>query len=238
MLEFVTKLSSVTYRWTFSRMLATLPGPGTEGFGLLSRELNPFGIKAAKVVLEQPSNRLGDIGWNISLIDDRVAVRIFYEAFEVIIDFIDSIHEIEDSEALKKIAETVIKASKKIDADADKGQAKIWWRAHVELQGQDVDQFLAEHLPRSNVDKRLIPEAFSYKFKWVDLVAIQEPRIIIARSLLFPQSVYIDFYSEYGEPAEPSRHTSQFNKDALRAIEELGLHPKQALMEGRENERI
>src|SRR5215208_5456605 len=106
MQEYTVAHTSLNCRWTFSRILPSLPVPGTSTFPVLCRELLPYGISASGIGLEAPTTFLSDVKLGISLLGGRVTLVLNYEWFELdVTDLYEG-----DETALVKIMEVLFTA--------------------------------------------------------------------------------------------------------------------------------
>jgi len=222
MREYTVEQSSLIYRWTFNNLLSSLPGPGTTVFGALCRELRPYGISPSGITLDAPTTRLDDVILAISLFDERVKLRLSYGWFEL---SVDDLYE-GDEVALVKIVEALFKVLKEIDANADQGRTYINIYAHLSLSPLEADLFLHDHLHGGKAIADLIPDAFAYKLKTNNTAEAQDLRIVVAKSLRFPNALFVSFSSEYPIPGPPSQVAEQISKDYQQSLALLGLKPK------------
>jgi hypothetical protein len=219
MIEATIEKASITYRWTFERILWVLPGPGTPIFAALSKALHPYGIPPSAIVLEAPTSKLDDVILGISLSDPRATLRLSYGWFELDVnDLYD-----EDIPALIKIVELVFAALSEADEDVHRGRATFHHYAHISLSAPDPEAFLAEHLPLSRSVSGLIPDALAYKPTLSGRVDIQEMRAVITKSLAFNNAVFIQFTVEYISSGTPAQSAERFTQDHLHILELLGL---------------
>ncbi len=227
MREYTVEQTSLTYRWTFDKMLPSLPGPGDPEFAILCRGLRDYGISPSGISFSEETGRLADVTFDISLLDDRVTLRLSYGWVEL---FVSNLYE-GDETALVKIAEAVFKALLEVDKSANQGRARIGYLAHLSFSPLDTEAFLREHLRGGETVPDLIADAFAYKLKWSGTADVQEPRVVVAKSLLFPSALYVEFSVEYGTPDKPAQTAERVRQDSQRVLTLLGLTPR-AVVEG------
>jgi hypothetical protein len=95
---------------------------------------------------------------------------------------------------------------KEVDEEVDKGRVNITYRAHLSLPPAQTIPFLHKYLT-ANISN-LEPDAFAYKVHMKDATDIQDSRLVMAKSLLFDNALYIDLAVDYiidGKPLEPGQ---------------------------------
>jgi len=219
MREYIVEQSSLTYKWTFQRMLPSLPGPGTPAFAELCKELHPYGISPSRVTVDTPSIRLSDVTVGIGLLDNRVALRLTSSAFEL---WLDELLE-DDEEKLIPIADLVFTALSSIDADVVQGDAKLRISSHLRLSPLENDALLREHIKFFESVPHFIPDAVVYKIDFGQDSNAQELRIAIANSHVYPDSIFVDITADYKGPISNAQLAEQMNTDYERIIGTLGL---------------
>src|SRR2546423_10127461 len=122
MREFVVKQTSLNLKWTFERMLPSLPGPGTEAFSKLAKALHPYGINPSMVMVDAPSSRLGDVTLTISkLLEGRLGVRITCNDVEFFLDE----YLVDDDEKIALLLNEFFTALKVVNEEANKGSGFV-----------------------------------------------------------------------------------------------------------------
>jgi hypothetical protein len=92
----------------------------------------------------------------------------------------------------------------------------------VRLVSNDLEFFLRENLGGIDVPHpNLLPEAFSYSFVWPDAPDTLNPRIVVARSYVYDEALFLDFSCDYRMSSEES--SIHFDKNFTRALAELRL---------------
>jgi hypothetical protein len=181
-------------------MLPSLPGPGTSAFARLVKGLDSFGITPEGVSVDAPSSRLSDVVLGIVLLEKRVAVRITSGSFDL---FVTSLF-VGDDESLIEIANLVLAALREIDPDVNEANLKVKTSSHLSLITTDVDQFLSEHLKLGAAITGLVPDAAAYKVSSMENLHASDLRIVIAKSIGYTNSVFVDMTASYADapPAE------------------------------------
>src|SRR5258705_12633134 len=115
MRAYTVEQTSLSLKWTFHRMLPSLPGPGTPGFADLCKGLHPYGLLPAAVTVDSPTTRLGDLYIGIVLLDNgRLTLRLSCSGLEL---FLKELF-IGDEEILVQIVDLVFVALSSIDSEA------------------------------------------------------------------------------------------------------------------------
>ena len=221
MIEFRAEQSAATYRWTFDNILAALPMPGTKMFSTLCRELGPYGISPTGISFESPTSFLSDVVYRVGLLDGRVALRISYSGFELIVDSLLQ----GDDELLVKIADSVFVILREVDANASLGKPEVGLTSHLTLLTTNLDAFLREQLPKANGQLNFIPEAFAYGIQPKDSTDKREFRVIVMRSVRFKNAVFINFVLASKDPESPARSAEVMSAESERTLALLGLKP-------------
>jgi hypothetical protein len=199
-------------------MLPSLPGPGTLPFAKLVKGLAAFGIEPSGVTLDAPTSKLSDVALAIVLDEKRVIVRITAAAFNL---YVTSLI-VGDDEALVQIGELILNAVKEIDADADKADITIRTSSHLKLLSADVDDLLREHLALSNSMTGFTPDAAAYKAGSGPGINSSDLRIVIAKSVGYVNSVFVDLNRNYSS-APIADLAGWANADFEVIMERLGL---------------
>lgn len=214
--------SSLSYRFTFNRVLVMLPGPGSPAFSVLSRSLVPHGFSATGVTIETPSQRLSDVSVSISLLNDRVLLKLCYGWIELFTGDLLT----EDIESLVAILVAVFAGLQEMDSDTGRGRTRVISTAHLRLSPSDANSFFGDHLGQKT-QPALIPDAFAYKIKTGEAVTgveeILDSRIVIARSALYSNALFVEFSIEYTGSSNPSVAAEVVRNAYYRALEWLEL---------------
>lgn len=219
MLEFTVLASSLTSRWTLDRILPSLPSPGTQGFLRLCNDLKPHGFTTRGYLAESPTGRLSDVVLTISLLQEKVKLRISYEWFELTTDALYQ----DEIDQLVSIVGKVITVLKEVDPEMRLSRALVNIREHVSLATGKVDQFLADHLKwnRGLTEfNQLIPDAFAYN---LTDGSTEVERITVARSLIYKDALFVDVYCDYPPPGDPQQLADRFARDYGRILGLVGL---------------
>jgi hypothetical protein len=219
MLNYEIQEATIIYRWTFNRMLTYIPGPGTAPFTTLCRRLQPHGISPSEISVDAPSSRLSDVMLAFALLGNRVLIRINLAWTEIFAKELAP----EDIPALFEIGDALVTTLKEIDEEVDKGRINITYRAHLTLPPSQVTPFLHKYVTANIPD--LEPDAFSYKVHLEDAIDVQDSRLVVAKSLLFDNALYIDLVANYiidGKPLEPGQ---RFENDLESVLALFELEP-------------
>ncbi len=223
MVKYTVEHSWITYRWTFDTILLGLPVPGTPAFSTLCRELRPYGISPTEISLETPSAFLSDVLYRITLLDRRVILRISYSGFEMLVDPLIQ----GDEELLVKILDSVFSVLGEIDANVNSGKAEVTLYSHMTLLTTEVDTFLRKHLPETNTESNLIPEAFGYSIKPSDTSDMSEARLVILKSERYNNAIFVNFSFTYIASEKPAQTSERVSRDSERALALIGLNQSQ-----------
>ena len=219
MREYTVEQSSLNFKWTFQRMLPSLPGPGSPAFVELCKGLHPFGINPSTVTVDAPSSRLADLNLGIGLLDNRVIVRINSVGLELIVrDLL-----VGDEEKLIPITDLVFIALKAIDADVIQGQATLRTYSHLKLAPGEYDLLLREHVGFPERAPAFSPHAVIYNVQPEADSRAKEITVTIAKSLAHIDSLFLDISADYDGPIPPSELAEQMNLNGERIVEMLGL---------------
>jgi hypothetical protein len=216
MRKYVVEHTTVNCKWTYDRILPSLPGPGTPAFAKLVKALHPFGISAEGVLLDAPSTSLASVTLTISLMKRRVLARITAEAFELIVNGLLE----GDDPTLIKIADSIFTALGEVDAESEKGHALVRISSHLKLNPDDLNDIMSEHLITRSPG--LIPDTAIYTVK-LDGTEAEDLRLLVTKSLGFDSSLFIDLSANYRLSKEPTRVAQLANTDFERVVELLGL---------------
>lgn len=219
MREYNVEHSSVECQWLYKRMLPSLPGPGTPAFANLVKGLESFGIEPSGVTVDAPSSKLSDVVLGLVLLEKRVVVRITASSFDL---FVTSLF-VGDDNSLIGIADLILKALQEIDPDADKADAKIRTSSHLSLVAADVDEFVGEHLVLRPSMTGLVPDAAAYKLNSKENIHSSELRLLIAKSIGYANSIFVDVNRSYSDAPTAATLASWANSDFEVIMEMLGL---------------
>jgi hypothetical protein len=210
-------------------MLPSLPGPGSPAFAELCKGLHPYGINPSNVIVDSPSSRLADVTVGIGLLDNRVSVRISSGALELFVKEL----LVGDEEKLIPITEFLFAALKSVDDDAVQGQATLKTSSHLKLPAGEHILLLREHIRFPEDIPAFAPEAIVYEVQPDPDSRATELKVVIAKSLTYANSLFVDISAEYGGPIDPSEIAKQMNSDGERIIETLGLKEQADLSESK-----
>lgn len=192
MREYTVKQSSVTWRLTFRDLLSSLPVPGTDAFDELRTLLKPFGMTAEKFSVEAPSiqaqaTRLSDVRVVISLFQDSVIVKFNYDALEITIPAVTG----DVAESALSVAVLVLPCFEGLEI----ASTSIESASHLELESKDPQAYLGERIITQ--DASIAPDAFAINFMPLDDSPVTNCRIVVARSVKYESSVFVDFFGVY-----------------------------------------
>ena len=199
-------------------MLPWLPTPGNKGFQSLSKGLSAHGLVPAGIELEAPSSRINDVVFTMSLLEDRLKLRLSYGWFEFLIS---NLYE-GDEPALIEIANQLFTTLREIDNELRHGVGDYRSYAHLKLRPSQADDLMKENLGRG-VSSTLVPDAFAYQLAWEGLHERDRARIVVAKSLQVDEGLFVDLTINYVSPDEPAQMVERINRDYDRALELLGL---------------
>lgn len=222
MLGYEIEEATIIYRWSFNRMLSYIPGPGTSPFKTLCRMLQPHGISPSEISLDAPSNRLSDIILAVALFGGRILIRFNLAWAEVYAKELAD----EDVTALFDIGDALVTVLKEVDEEVDKGRVNITYRAHLSLPPYQTTPFLHKYLAANIL--HLAPDAFAYKIQLGDATDVQDSRLVVAKSLLFDNALYIELSVDYiidGKPLAPGQRFKHDLESALALFELKPMEP-------------
>ncbi len=218
MREYTVQRSSLNFTWTFDRMLPSLPGPGSPAFAELCKGLHLYGMIPSMVTVDTPTIRFGDLNVGIGLLDNRVTVRFTSAAIEIFVNEL----LVGDEEKFISIADLVFAAVRAIDPDATQGKAALRAYSHLKLPPGEVDRMLEEHSNYTQHVPAFIPDAVVYKVSLEESRA-KQLRVAIAKSLAYPDAVFIDINADYDGPITSAELAEEMNHDSERIMEKLSL---------------
>lgn len=231
MREYTVEQSSLNFKWTFERMLPSLPGPGSPAFAQLSKALHEYGITPSTVTLDAPSIRLADLTLGIGLLNNRAIVKISSGALELFVREL----LVGDEEKLIPITEHLFTALKEIDSDVVQGQASLRTYSHLKMPPGEYALLLREHINLSEGNSPFAPEAIIYNVRPEQDSKAKEIKVTIAKSLAYEDSLFLDIVADYIGPIAPSELAQQMNVDSERIVEMLGLREQADTQESRES---
>ena len=195
---YVVERSSVEARWTFDRMLPSLPGPGTPAFAKLTRALHPYGITPFGVSVDAPSSRMGDVVLTIVLLEKRLELRLTAASFELFV------HELldEDEPRLVDIANLVLDAVRETEPEIGEISVKYRISSHLSLPAMGINEFLKEHQVPKAPGLGLVTDAVVYRVDKLEKFNSAELRFVITNSVAFKNALFLDVNATY--PKVPS----------------------------------
>ena len=220
MRNYSVKQVSVSFKWTFDRMLPALPGPSTPAFAALCKELHPYGLKAANILVEAPTARLSDVAIRLALMDEGLIIGLSLTELDL---YCRDCYE-EDVDVLVKIVEAFFVALKTIDEDIANGKASIKMSSQIQLKAGESQAFLQEHLTGAEKIPNLIPEAAAYKVLPLQNSAAKTVQVTIARSVVYEDSLFIEVAADYYGISDVAQLAKDANNDYERVIEMLSLN--------------
>lgn len=219
MREYVVEHTIVNCKWTYDRMLPSLPGPGTPAFAKLTKELHPFGISPEGVLVDAPLTSLASVVLSIVLLKKRAVARITAESFELVVNNLLEA----DEPNLVKIAASIFAAIGEIDPESEKGQAVVRISSHLKIDPSELNEVLAEHLITRFPN--LVPDTAIYVTKLDNSEAI-EARLLLTKSLIFPDSIFVDMSVTYKLTSDPTQVAQFADSDFKKAVKLLSLKEK------------
>jgi len=114
MREYTVEQSSLTFKWVYKRIMPLVPTPGTPSFAALCKGLAPYDLEAARVTVDAPTTRFGDVTLGIALLNNRVALRLTPSFLEL---YVSALY-VDDDEKLLGIANVAFAAMKGVDPDS------------------------------------------------------------------------------------------------------------------------
>jgi hypothetical protein len=197
-------------------MLPALPTPGTTWFGNLSKALVAHGMSASNTEMEAPSNVLNDVILKLSLMRDRLKIKLSYAWLEFAVT---DLYE-EDEPILVEIGQIILSVLREIDTELNQARSNYRCYAHIKFAPSDPQQFLAEHLGKG-FPSELVPDAFAYQIAHNS----QYMRAVVAKSSQYEHALFLDLSIEYQEADELSVMVDKINKDFEYVVRLLGLLP-------------
>lgn len=194
MREYQAKESSLNLKIGFRDILANLPVPGTSEFSDLRLSLKPFGLKGDSCSVEPAHTtaqtmKLSAVRVNFSLLNDTIFFRVGYEGIEISIPAVLD----NSAELAVGIFETILGSFK--EQEVAVSSASVQSTAHLELDHQDPRHYLNEQFQINHA--KLVPDAFAVEINPLDGSPVKSCRIVVARSLRFETSLFLDFVANY-----------------------------------------
>ncbi|MEJ7578667.1 MAG: hypothetical protein WKF74_16845 [Pyrinomonadaceae bacterium] len=222
--KFYIEEASINFRAFFNRMLSSLPVPGTSAFATLCKRLHPYGMSPSGIELEAPTAKLSDVTMIISLLQERLMLRMTYGWFEV---FVRDVGEDELSSIL-----TVIQVSRDVSLEVDNEvtieKCTVGVTSHLILPSYNSQDYINEYLHLNPDSQGLVPEAFSYNVSLKSSANIQDARVVVAKSAKYEGALFIDVTLEYKDLSNgiPTEH--QAGEDYRSTLALLSLEPTDA----------
>lgn len=205
-------------------MLPWLPTPGNKGFLSLCKGLGKHGLLPEGMELEAPSTRINDVVLILSLLGNRLRVRLSYGWFEFLIS---NLYE-GDEPGVIDVANQLFTTVREIDNEMSQSAGEYRSYAHLKMRPSQADELIRENLGNGNCSA-LIPDAFAYQLTWKELNEGERARIVVARSLQVEDGLFVDLTVNYLSPQEPAQMVERINQDYVRALSLLGLETVQSL---------
>lgn len=204
-------------------MLPFLPGPGNEAFTRLVKELHQYGIRASAVTVDSPSSKLSDVAIVISnLLDGRLGVRMTPGDVEFFLEE----YLVDDDEKIIDILNKIFTALRVVDEEANKGSGNLRSTSHLELAAGEVESFIRDHVPVSAERAGLIPDAVGYDVDLGESVSGKDFRVVLAKSVKYKESVFVDINASYSGVIDPVEFTSAATSEFEQIMELIGLREK------------
>ena len=221
MREFRAEQTSVSATWKFEKMLPSLPVPNTPAFSILRRDLMPYGLAPSGITIETPTNRLGDVGMGISLLNNRLALRISYSDFELVMNSVGS----DDGPKIAAVADVLLEAFRVLDPDNHLNLLSTKINAHLNLGQWNTGDFLGERLTPVRGAMDFIPQGFAYSVTFDVGSYKRTARVAVTESALIPNSIYIEILFEAFFDVSLDKLAAQLGDDIKSILSALGLAP-------------
>lgn len=201
-------------------MLPFIPGPSTEAFSSLVKGLHPYGIRASSVTVDTPTSKMSDVAIIISnLLDGRLGLRMTPGD----VGFLLEEYLVDDDEKLVDILNRIFTALKVVDEEASKGSGDFRSSSHLELASGEVESFIREHLVEKN---GLVPDAVGYGVNLGESVRGKDFRVVLAKSIKYKDSVFVDINAKYNGIIDPVDFASTATAEFEQVMELIGLREK------------
>jgi hypothetical protein len=222
MREYEIEQTSLTFIWTFDRMLPSLPAPGTPAFAILCKLLHPYGLTSSKITGDAPTSRLSDTVIRIILLDNRLGIKIKFNSVEV---FCDDLFE-GDEKLLLEIVNSLFAALREIDEEVLQGKVQIRISTHLGLKPRENFSVICEHLT-SIGEPNFIPEAAIYQVKPETDSAAKALRVFISNSVVYKDALFAEVSADYENVTNMNQFAESVEKDFYSVIGMLGLKERQ-----------
>lgn len=222
MRDYTVEQSSLNLKWAYARMVPFVPTPGTPSFAALCKGLSPYNLEPARITVDAPSSRFGDVTLGIGLLNNRVALRLTPGFLELhVSDLYDG-----DEEKLLSIVDLAFAVVNEVDPDSSQGEAHVRLASHLKLAPLENFAVLHEHLRMSDSISEFIPEAAAYQIDSTKASNTKELRVVIAKSLAFEDALFVDVNAVYAGPIETAALAKQVESDFELVAARLGLKEK------------
>jgi hypothetical protein len=213
MRDFTAAHTTIECTLTFERMLGALPGPGSDVFKGLAKELHAYGIRPDRVTTETSSPRLSDVAVVIGgLLGDRLTIRFRIAEVSLLLPmYADG-----DYEKLVAVLLLIVAALKELDSDSVNGKITIRVASHLKLAPGELDALLREHLPLTSSITSLKPEALAYQIDLGPIMKASVMKASIAESIGYPGGLFLEVSATYPMPV-----TSEIATVAQRDLEQV-----------------
>jgi hypothetical protein len=222
MREYDIEQTSLTFVWTFNRMLPSLPTPGTSAFATLCKKLHPFGLTSSKITGDAPTSRLSDVVIGIVLLENRLGIKIKFNSVEVFLDDLFA----GDENVLIEIVEILFSALQEIDEDSTQGTPQIRLASHLGFEPKENLTVLSEHLTSLGGQSNLIPEAAIYQVKPEDDSLAKTLRVFISNSIIYQDALFVEMSGDYKGVTNMSQLAQNVERDFYSVTDALGLKEK------------
>ena len=189
MIKSTIEYASATANWAFNQIIPQLPGPGTDAFAFLIKELRPFNLSPRQITLEAPNTTLGDVALTFILLDRRLSLRLTYGGLEINAQDITSE---EDVTNILKIINVTFEALSKIDSEVTNGIATTRLGLHINLQEKIVSDYFAERVSASLANQNLATEAIVFLLQTDEFTKAVQTRLTVAKSVAYENALFID----------------------------------------------
>jgi hypothetical protein len=217
--KYIVEKSTVNYNWKYERMLPSLPGPGSDAFVELCKQLHPFGLSPASMTLDAYSQQVSDIAIGMGLLKGRMAVRLTLGGIDILVGELFE----DDEVSIIEVVNYLVAAVCKIDPDAVNGSAEVRTSSHLSLLGADVDSYLSNFLQAAQLKPELMPVTIVYLIDKAHGINSDELRLLLAKSLMHKNAIFIDINATYGGKLDPALFAQWINEDFNRSMELLDL---------------
>lgn len=224
MYKYVVEKSTVNYQWKYKRMLPSLPGPGSEAFAVLCKQLHPFGLSPENMTIDGSSSRMSEITIGMALLENRMMIRLT----PGLVDIFVSELLVSDETPIVEIVSFLIEAVSKIDEDAVNGVAEVRNSLHLSLPTIDVKTYLSNVLVESEFSSDLVPVTIVYQVDKSTGINADSIRLLLAKSLMYDGAIFLDINSSYNGPLNVPLMASWLNEDFSKATSLIRLTEEEA----------